>query len=126
MLTPTKIYVNEITKIVNLNLINGSCNITGGGLLENIPRVLKKGVCADINLDNIKVQNIFRWINKQGVEEKEMLKTFNCGVGFVLFAKKKNIKKIQSCFSKSFKPYILGNVQKNNNTKIKFNGRIKF
>jgi len=40
------------------------------------------------NLENIKVQNIFRWINKQGVEETEMLKTFNCGVGFVLFVKK--------------------------------------
>ena len=55
-----------------------------------------------------------------------MLKTFNCGVGFVLFAKKQNIKKIQSYFSKSFKPYIVGTVQKNSNAKIKFNGRIKF
>ena len=126
MLTPTKIYVNEITKLVDRNLINGSCNITGGGLLENIPRVLKNGICANINLEKIKVKKIFRWINKQGVEEKEMLKTFNCGVGFVLFAKKQNIKKIQSYFSKSFKPYIVGTVQKNSNAKIKFNGRIKF
>ena len=94
--------------------------------MENIPRVLKKGICADINLDNIKVQNIFRWINKQGVEEKEMLKTFNCGIGFVLFAKKNNIKKIQSFFSKQFKPYILGSIKKDTNTKIKFNGKIKF
>ena len=126
LLTPTKIYVNEITKLVDRNLINGSCNITGGGLLENIPRVLKNGICASINLEKIKVKKIFRWINKQGVEEKEMLKTFNCGVGFVLFANKKNIKKIQSYFSKSFKPYILGTVQKNTKTKIKFKGRIKF
>ena len=126
LLTPTKIYVNEITKLVNLNLINGSCNITGGGLLENIPRVLKKGICAHINLDNIKVQNIFRWINKQGVEEKEMLKTFNCGVGFVLFVKKNNVERIQSFFSKQFKPYILGSIKKDKNTKIKFNGKIKF
>jgi len=55
-----------------------------------------------------------------------MLKTFNCGVGFVLFVKKNNVKRIQSFFSKQFKPYILGSIINDTNTKIKFNGKIKF
>ena len=55
-----------------------------------------------------------------------MLKTFNCGVGFVLFVKKNNVERIQSFFSKQFKPYILGSIKKDKNTKIKFNGKIKF
>ena len=126
LIIPTKIYVKEISNLFKYKLINGSCNITGGGILENIPRVLKKGFCAKIDLEKIKVKKIFSWIQKNGVEEKEMLKTFNCGVGYILFAKKKNIKKIQNFFSVNYKPYVIGKIEKNSTKKIRFNGKIKF
>ena len=64
------------------NLINGCANITGGGLEDNIKRVIPESLSADINLDYIKPLKIFKWIKQQNVSNKEMLKTFNCGVGF--------------------------------------------
>ena len=75
------------------NLINGCANITGGGIIDNIIRVLPNNLQANINLDMIKVKKIFKWIKKQGVSEHEMLKTFNCGIGFCLIVKKKMLKK---------------------------------
>ena len=82
LLTPTKIYVNEVLKLHNKNLINGCCNITGGGIIENLPRVLPKNKAAKINLDKIKTLKIFKFIKNYNISDIEMLKTFNCGVGF--------------------------------------------
>jgi len=65
LLTPTKIYTKEIQKIFEQNLIHGACNITGGGLTENIPRVLPKNVSAKIDLAKVKVKKIFSWINNK-------------------------------------------------------------
>ena len=63
LLTPTKIYTKEIQKLFEQNLINGACNITGGGVTENIPRVLPKNVSAKIDLAKVKVKKIFSWIS---------------------------------------------------------------
>ena len=79
-------------------LINGCANITGGGIGDNIERVIPQKLCARIDLDKIKTHKIFSWINKNGVSEKEMLKTFNCGVGFCLIIKKNNFRKILKFF----------------------------
>ena len=116
----------EISKLNEQSLINGACNITGGGLIENIPRVLPGNVTAKIDLSKIKVNKIFSWIKNNGVAEKEMLRTFNCGVGFVLFAKKNNFKKIINVFSGSFKPYVIGEIIKKSHSKIQFIGNVKF
>ena len=126
LLIPTKIYVKEISKLNKQSLINGACNITGGGLIENIPRVLPDNVTAKIDLSKIKVNKIFSWIKNNGVAEKEMLRTFNCGVGFVLFANKNNFKKIINIFSGSFKPYVIGEIIKKSHSKIQFVGNVKF
>ena len=93
LIKPTKIYVKEILSLINKNLINGCANITGGGLPGNIGRVIPNGYCASINLNNIKPLKIFKWLKKNNIEDKEMLKTFNCGVGFCLIIKPKNQKK---------------------------------
>tara|TARA_B100001989_G_scaffold251495_1_gene230838 strand:- start:205 stop:1233 length:1029 start_codon:yes stop_codon:yes gene_type:complete len=125
LIKPTKIYVKEILSLINKNLINGCANITGGGLPGNIGRVIPNGYCASINLNNIKPLKIFKWLKKNKIKDKEMLKTFNCGVGFCLITKPKNRKKITSYFSKDFKPYLIGKIIKKP-YKVKLNGKINW
>ena len=88
LLRPTKIYVKEILNLLGKNLIHGCAHITGGGLPANLTRIIPNNICANIYLDKIKVKPIFKWIKTQGVSDFEMLKTFNCGVGFCLITKK--------------------------------------
>ena len=125
LIKPTKIYVKEILKLIEKKLINGCANITGGGIRDNIIRVLPTNVSANINLNNIKPNNIFKWLHDQGVSDNEMLKTFNCGVGFCIIIKSKNLNKIKKYFTKDFEPYVIGKVI-NGRKKIKINGKIKW
>ena len=125
LLRPTKIYVKEVLKLIDKNLINGCANITGGGLADNIKRVIPDNLVAEINLDKVKTFKIFKWLNKNGVSEKEMLKTFNCGVGFCLIINSKNYESVKRCFTKEFKPYIIGKISKGKN-KVKLNGSINW
>ena len=112
LLMPTKIYVQEINKLVKLKLIHGCANITGGGIINNIVRILPDGLCININLNNIRTLNVFKWLKKNNIKDSEMLKTFNCGVGFCIITDKKNVKKIKNVFSKKFKPYEIGFISK--------------
>ena len=107
------------------NLINGCANITGSGLYDNLIRIIPKGLQANINLEKIKVLKIFKWLRQQGISQNQMLKTFNCGVGFCLIVNKKNIKKIQNKFDKKFKPYVLGFISKGKN-KLSAHGKINW
>ncbi len=125
LLKPTKIYVNEILSLTNKNLINGCANITGGGLADNIKRVIPEGLVANIDLDKVKTQKIFSWLKKNNIEDKEMLKTFNCGVGFCIIINPKNLDKIKKNFSRDFKPYIIGKIVSGKN-KVKLNGKINW
>ena len=125
LLRPTKIYVKEVLKLIDKDLINGCANITGGGLADNIKRVIPDNLVAEINLDKVKTFKIFKWLNKNGVSEKEMLKTFNCGVGFCLIINSKNYESVKRCFTKEFKPYIIGKISKGKN-KVKLNGFINW
>jgi DNA gyrase/topoisomerase IV subunit B len=95
LIEPTKIYVQEILSLINNKLINGCANITGGGLEDNVKRIIPDGLGAKIDLNKIKTNSIFKWIKSQGVNDKEMIKTFNCGVGFCLIVNSKNLKKIK-------------------------------
>ena len=125
LIRPTKIYVKEILNINQKDLINGCANITGGGLVDNIQRIIPKNLGAEINLNNIKTLKIFSWLYKMGISEKEMLKTFNCGVGFCLIISPKNIKLVTQYFGEKFKPYIIGKINKNLK-KIKISGKISW
>jgi len=85
LLAPTKIYTKSVLSLLPKNKIKGISHITGGGLLENIPRILPEHVTAAINCDSWKWPPIFHWLQEQGnIEQNEMYKTFNCGVGLVL------------------------------------------
>ncbi len=125
LIKPTKIYVNEILNLTNRKLLNGCANITGGGLVDNIKRVIPNKLCAEINLDKIRVPKIFNWIKSYNINDKEMLKTFNCGVGFCLIVSPKNLSKISKYFPKKFKPYIIGKIGRGKN-KVKLNDKIKW
>ncbi len=125
LIKPTKIYVNEILKIIDKNLINGCANVTGGGLVDNIKRIIPDKLSADIDLGNIKTKKIFKWLKKNKINDSEMLKTFNCGVGFCLIANSKNLKKIQAFFPKDYKPYVIGKIS-NGPKKVKLNGKINW
>jgi len=125
LIRPTKIYVNEVLNLIKRKLLNGCANITGGGLSDNIKRVIPNGLCADIYLDKIKTLKIFKWLKQNNVSDKEMLKTFNCGVGFCLIISSKNLKKINRFFTKEYKPYIIGKIIRGKN-KVKMNAKINW
>jgi phosphoribosylformylglycinamidine cyclo-ligase len=86
LLTPTRIYVKPLLKILRRGgAIKAFAHITGGGLVENIPRVLPASVAAEIDLSSVPFADVFRWLKDQGrLRQEETLRTFNCGVGMVV------------------------------------------
>ena len=118
LLEPTKIYSKEVLKLVNKNYINACAHITGGGLVENLLRSVPENFSIEIDLSKIKINKIFKWIKSKNITDKEMMKTFNCGVGFCLIAPRKNLKKIIRFFPKKYLPYEIGKIV-NNKEKIK-------
>ncbi len=125
LIKPTKIYVQEVLKLIDRNLINGCANITGGGLADNIKRVIPDNLVAEINLDKVKTLKIFKWLKKNGISNQEMIKTFNCGVGFCLIINPNKYRSIKRYFTKKFKPYIIGKITKGKN-KVKLNGSVNW
>ena len=85
LLEPTRIYVKAILDVLGKHAVKGFAHITGGGITENLPRVLPKGLGADIDLDSYSLPPVFDWLAEAGnVAEAEMLKTFNSGIGMIL------------------------------------------
>ena len=94
LIKPTKIYTN-ILDIKNFKKKKAIANITGGGLTENIPRVLPKNTNAEIDFKKIKMQKIFKYIQDKGnIDNEEMLKVLNCGIGMILIISNKRFKSI--------------------------------
>jgi len=112
LLKPTKIYTKEILNLTKNNLINSAAHITGGGLMENIERSVPKNLSINIDLSKIKVKYIFKWLKKNNISDKEMINTFNCGIGFCLIVRKNNINKIKRYFTKDYMPYEIGYISK--------------
>jgi phosphoribosylaminoimidazole synthetase len=125
LLKPTKIYVKEVLHLIKNNLINSCANITGGGLSDNIKRVIPEGLTADIDLNKIKTKKIFSWLKKNNIKDHEMLRTFNCGVGFCLIIEQKNLIKVKKLFTKEYKPYVIGKIIPGKN-KVKLNEKINW
>ena len=125
LLIPTKIYTKEVLELYKRNLIKSSANITGGGIIENITRSIPKGLTANIDLSKIKVLKIFKWLKNRNISDNEMLKTFNCGVGFCLIVDKKKSSKLKNFFKKNFRPYEIGYISKSSK-KINLLKKIKW
>ena len=111
-LKPTKIYSKEILKLTHKNLINSAAHITGGGLIENLLRSVPNDLTLSLDLEKIKISKIFKWLKTKNITDDEMIRTFNCGVGFCVISPKKNISKIKKIFSKNYKPYEIGYISK--------------
>ena len=116
LLKPTKIYSKEILKLTNNNLINAAAHITGGGLVENLLRSVPNNLSLNIDLSKIKTLKIFKWLKSKKLSDQEMMRTFNCGIGFCLIAPKKNVHRNKKIFPKSFLPYEIGYISNNNKT----------
>ncbi|CAD5229451.1 unnamed protein product [Bursaphelenchus okinawaensis] len=85
LLKPTKLYAKALLELINQNLVKGAAHITGGGLQENVPRVLPKHLAAQIDCSAYPMPSVFSWLQQNGpVEPKEMFRTFNCGIGMTL------------------------------------------
>jgi phosphoribosylaminoimidazole synthetase len=125
ILKPTKIYSKEIINLSNKNLINSAAHITGGGLIENLLRSVPKNLTLNIDLSKIKITKIFKWLKTKNISDHEMMKTFNCGIGFCLIVNKKNVVNIKKVFSNEFKPYEIGFISKEN-SKLKLSRSLKW
>jgi phosphoribosylaminoimidazole synthetase len=114
ILKPTKIYTKEIIQLSNNNLINSAAHITGGGLIENLLRSIPKSLTLNIDLSKVKILKIFKWLKSKNISDQEMIRTFNCGVGFCIIVSKNNVTKIKKYFAKEYMPYEIGYISKSN------------
>ena len=103
LLTPTRLYVKSCLRAIRESgAVKGLAHITGGGFTDNIPRVLPKHLGVGIDLAQLQVLPVFKWLAEQGgVAELEMLRTFNCGVGMIVIVKSEAIKQVTDIFSAS-------------------------
>jgi phosphoribosylformylglycinamidine cyclo-ligase len=85
LLTPTRLYVRScLAAARNTRAVKAFAHITGGGFVENIPRVLPKGTSVSIDLARVPALPVFKWLaTAGGISEPEMLRTFNCGIGMI-------------------------------------------
>ena len=98
LLAPTTLYVKGA--VAAMNDVNALAHITGGGLTENLPRVLTEGMGADINLDAWELPAVFKWLAAQGgMEEAELLKTFNCGIGMIAVVPADKVETARAAFT---------------------------
>lgn len=98
-LTPTQIYVKQLLPILKSGkkLIKGMCHITGGGFVENLPRVLPDSLGCEVDVGSYPLPDSFRWLMKQGnIEPLEMCRTFNCGIGMVLMVGQDEVTELMS------------------------------
>lgn len=102
LLTPTKVYVKSCLNAIKTGKVKALAHITGGGLVENLPRVLSEGVEVKIDYKSWTEPEIFPWLQKMGnVADEEMHRTFNCGIGMVLVVDKNDAEEIKDVLEKS-------------------------
>ena len=114
LLIPTIIYVQALLPLLKKNLVKGMAHITGGGLTENLPRIIPDIFAFAIDLNRWKLPDCFAWVQKIGqISESEMLKTFNCGIGMVLVIDKDNLNTITELFKAQNQPHhVIGTLTK--------------
>ena len=96
LLKPTHLYPAPILELIKKINVKGMAHITGGGLTENIPRILKSGLVADVNLSSWKFPKAFKWLQEKGkISQADMLRIFNCGIGMVCIIDQADLKKAQ-------------------------------
>lgn len=124
LLTPTRIYVRPV--LAALPRIKALAHITGGGLPENLPRVLPDRLTAEIDLAALKPQAVFGWLAREGgVSDAEMLRTFNCGVGMVVIAAQAEADQVMDALRAAGEaPYPIGRLVPRADAPARFTGEI--
>ena len=114
LIKPTKLYVSIVKELMKKIEINGLAHITGGGITDNIPRVIPDELAACININSIKIPKLFKYIQDLSkIDDEEMLKTFNCGIGMVVIINEKYLSKAHDILkSKKEKYKIIGQIIK--------------
>lgn len=112
LMEPTRIYVKSLLKLIKSSQVNALSHITGGGLLENIPRVLPEGTKAVIDTTSWDMPAVFNWLQEKGnVETREMYRTLNCGVGMVLVVPAENAQAaIEILEAEGESPWVIGSI----------------
>jgi phosphoribosylformylglycinamidine cyclo-ligase len=129
LLSPTRIYVKPLLKALKKPGIKALAHLTGGGFVENIPRVLPKGTVAEIDLDAVPYLPVFDWLARTGgVSELEMLRTFNCGVGMIVVVNASHSKAITTLLKVAGEGVVqLGQIRKRKGSEeqVAFSGALK-
>ena len=113
LLTPTRIYTC-ILKLLKTNILKAAAHITGGGIIDNLPRVLPDDVKENINTESWEWGEVFDWLSKTGnISKKEMLRTFNCGIGMILVISPDKLEILDNLMKEIKEKYvIIGNIDK--------------
>lgn len=116
LIIPTKIYVKELLPLIQNKLINSIAHVTGGGISENLSRAIPTNLTAIIDAKNFKIPKLFLWLKElANISIKEMLNTFNCGIGMIIIIKNKNEKEVCGFLNKSKVNYsIIGEIKREN------------
>ena len=110
LLAPTRIYVRPVREVLARLPVHAMAHITGGGLTDNLPRVLPAGCAARIDRDSWQMPAVFQWLAREGgVAEAEMLRTFNCGIGFVLVVPSAAADEVCEALQ-ALSPFVLGEI----------------
>ena len=111
LLEPTRLYYQPIHKLLKVVGLSGIAHITGGGLIENVPRIIPNGLCAEIQTEKIRIPSIMLELEKRGnVDRMEMFGTFNMGVGMVVVVDEKDAEKVLSTLKDA---YEIGEITEN-------------
>jgi phosphoribosylformylglycinamidine cyclo-ligase len=116
VMAPTKLYVKSILQLLEAMPVKGMAHITGGGITENIPRVLPDGLTAEINAASWELPPLFKWLQAQGnIANLEMYKTFNCGIGMAVIIAPENVQKAQEILASAGETvYQIGTIRAQN------------
>ncbi|MBL8597649.1 MAG: phosphoribosylformylglycinamidine cyclo-ligase [Devosia sp.] len=127
LLTPTRIYVKPILSALKAGIgLKALAHITGGGFIDNIPRVLPENVSAHIDLNAVQVPKVFGWLARVGgMGEREMLRTFNCGVGMICVLDAREAEQLVShLYEQGEKPAIIGRITEAGAEPVTFEGKL--
>ena len=113
IMKPTKLYVKSVLALLETVPVKGMAHITGGGITENVPRVLPSGLMAEINASSWEMPPLFKWLQEQGnIAPNEMYKTFNCGIGMVVIVAQGDVDQAQKILAdKGEAVYLIGKIR---------------
>lgn len=114
LLEPTRIYVKSLLNLITQQPLHALAHITGGGITENVPRVLPENTVANVKLGSWPTQPLFDWLQEEGnISDDEMLKTFNCGIGMVMCVAKERVDAVLDVLKDSGESaFVIGDIAK--------------